>query len=74
MRKTRPWIRVTIEGKTGYVAGPNTKSLIEQCGGRPMWIGRRKAWATRASTATDVLALAELDGYAISYAAGGDDQ
>ncbi len=69
MSTRRPWCRVTVDriNHCGLVAGWNAKELIEQCGGRPLWIVRRRAWSTSEVVAADVVALAQHNGHAVQY-------
>ncbi|NRQ51555.1 hypothetical protein [Aeromicrobium stalagmiti] len=64
------WIKVEIDpvNHSAFVSGWKAKSYIEQCGGRPLYSRRRKAWSTSENTARDVLALADHDGCGIHYA------
>lgn len=71
----RPWIKVVVEpvNHAAWVSGWKAYELIVGCGGRPIWSRRRKAWSTSEHTAVDVLAMAELDGYAVQYELIGRD-
>lgn len=67
--KRRPWVHVSTDpvNHAGFVGGYKGYEYIVQCGGRPIWSRRRKAWVTSEQTALDVLAMAENDGLAVSY-------
>lgn len=65
----RPWITVAVDSvnHSAFVSGYRSREYVEQCGGRPLWSRRRKAWATSEQTARDVLAMVESDGVAVRY-------
>jgi hypothetical protein len=73
--RARPWCRVFIDmsADSAWVRAKDAKQLIEDCGGRAMWSPRRHDWHTSAATATDVLALADARGYAVTYERAGGD-
>ena len=75
MKARRKWLTVVIDpvNHSATVSGWRAKELIEQCGGRPMWSYRRKAWCTSDSVASDVLALADVENYGIRFTMLGGD-
>lgn len=75
MRTPKKWITVIIDptNHSASLSGLRVKELIEQCGGRPMWSRRRRAWCTSESVASDVLALADADNYGIRFTMLGVD-
>jgi len=68
-RLKRPSCRVVIDmtADSGWVSAKDAKALNENSGGRAMWSPRRHAMHRAAATATDVLALADARGYAVTY-------
>ncbi len=62
-------LRVTVDpvNHTAWVAGWKGGDYVTQAGGKPFWVGSRRAWATTISIAADVVAMAERDGRAVVY-------
>lgn len=75
MNSRRPWISVAIDpvNHSAFVGGWKARDLIISCGGRPMWSRQRRSWSTSEQTAIDVLAMAEIDGFAVRYERIGDE-
>ena len=51
-----------------FIAGHNARTLIVECGGRPMWSRTHQAWMTSVRIGSDVVARAEADGWDVKYA------
>ena len=57
----RPFLVVEIASRSAaYVSGPNARRLLIEAGAKsPMWLPRRRVWATSPKVARDLLALAD---------------
>jgi peroxiredoxin len=68
MTNPKRHIRIVIDPANdfGSVSGWQAKDLLMRCGGRPRWSRRYRAWVTNGRIASDVLAAAEADRFAVS--------
>jgi hypothetical protein len=77
MTNPKSVIRIVIDPTQdfGTISGWQAKDLLMRCGGRPRWSRRHKAWVTNERIASDVLAAAEADRFAVSITViGGDSE
>lgn len=67
--KRRKWLNVTIsqQHNWGAVSGADAYRLLAALESRPLWSARSRAWVTSAGKASDLLALADLRGYLVTY-------
>ncbi len=73
-RRARPVLRVRLRphDRIAVVSGWRAKELIVYVGGRPDWSPSRRGWCTQAKHVPELLALAEVEGYAVRYNEDGD--
>lgn len=60
-------VRRLVGKDTVFITGYRSRELIYAVGGKPLWNRTYQAWMTGVRRGSDVIALAELEGYEVHY-------